>query len=221
MSKTQTEDELLRESQQFMGAELGELHFLLCRELAYLHLTWREYRALFARDQETFNLMNATAPRFFKRLNDSLWHATLLHLCRLTDPPDSVGKPNLTVRRLVATIDDSKLKEEVEHLALQAKERTEFARDWRNRHLAHRDLNRAKSPQVHPLSPASRADVEGALAALRDIMNRIERHYRDSEISYADTLPGPGGVDALFYFLRLGSEAEEVRKRKLRADSVQ
>jgi len=215
MTQSQTEEEVLRENRTVMGPELGKLHFLLWRELATLHLNWYEYRALFASAQDKFALMNATAPRFFKRLENSLWDATLLHLCRLTDRPGSADKANLTFMRLALSVRDTKLKAEVEHLTSLAVNRTKFARKRRDKHLAHRDWNRATSPEVHPLPAASRAHVEEALAALRDVLNHLELHFRGCRVAYEDTLGGAGGVAALFYFLKLGHEAETLRKRSL------
>ena len=44
---------------------------------------------------------------------------------------------------------------------------TEFCRDWRNRHIAHRDLQLALKQGAEPLKPASRSKVREALEALK------------------------------------------------------
>lgn len=205
---------------QKMGSRLGELYLSIATEIADLHLEWREYRGLFAGNQDRFDLMNATAPRFFYQLDKILWSAVLLHLCRLTDPAKTAGKENLTIRRLVEEIDDEALRREVADLVTEAVRRTKFARDWRNRRLAHRDLAHAKDPQVKPLASASRGDVEDALKAITEVVNMIEFHYEGAPISYDHTVQGPGGgVEALFYFLRLGYKADVARKKEIMGSS--
>ena len=64
----------------------------------------------------------------------------MLHLARLTDKSTTAGKTNLTVLNLPSLVADAGLKDELAHLVEEAKKRTEFCRDWRNREFAHQDL---------------------------------------------------------------------------------
>ena len=116
-----------------MPAPLGELHYELYEEIAWLHLKWNDFRGLYASAPETVELLNAAAPDFFRNLQRMMWEDVLLHLCRLTDPPKSVGKDTLTVRRLPDDIPDRALRDQVKALADDAKQKTQFVRDWRNR----------------------------------------------------------------------------------------
>src|SRR6185503_12931063 len=120
-----------------MGATLGELYFLLSRELAWLHFSWSEYRTLYGTSEETIGVLNSAAPRFFYYLDYLMWHDVLLHICRLTDPPASAGRNNLTLAQLPLAIADPILRDSVIDLLAAARSESEFARDWRNRHLAH------------------------------------------------------------------------------------
>lgn len=79
----------------------------------------------------------------------------LLHIARLTDPPKSAGKSNLTVQRLTSAIDHPDTKFAVAELITKAQLDSEFCRDWRNRRLAHRDLHLALTRTAEPLQPAS------------------------------------------------------------------
>jgi hypothetical protein len=63
-------------------------------------------------------------------------------------------------------IKDAGLKSTVAKLVDNALKATEFARDWRNRLIAHRDLDIALSTATTPLKDASRAQVKDALASL-------------------------------------------------------
>lgn len=207
-------DEVRSQAIEKMGEDLGQLFFLLRKEVAWVHLTWSEYRSLFASSHATFDLFNATAPSFFHHLDYWMWHDVLLHLCRLTDPVESVGKENLTLLALSPLIREPDLRSEVEELASEAKRATQFARDWRNRHLAHRSLSKARNPTGDPLAHASRAAVEAALRAIRDTLLALDGYYLKAETQYQHTQPAPGSAESMLYYLRKGLEAEEAARNR-------
>jgi hypothetical protein len=105
---------------------------------------------VFGTSKERIDFLNEAAPDFFASLQSTLWDDVLLHLCRLTDPAKSAGKPNLTLQCLPALISNPSLRKNVEDLLEQAKEKTAFAREWRNRRLAHREF-RLVLPQTWSL----------------------------------------------------------------------
>jgi len=214
MAEARTAADLLAAKRQKMPGDLANLHFQLGQDLTWLHLNWKEFKRLFATSEKRVALLNATAPRFFARYEQTLWHDTLLHLCRLTDPPQSVGKDNLTIRGLTPLVTDSALAARVTLEVEEAVRNTEFARDWRNRRLAHRDLAQVLAPQLHPLAPASRAHVEAVLASLCKVMNSVELHYENSTTSYEHVIVADSGAEALLYYLSSGLEADETRKRE-------
>ena len=85
---------------------------------------------------------------------------------------------------LPALIQDPILKQEVERLVDNCRDKTEFAREHRNKRLAHRDLLHASQNGAIPLSGVSRAHIEEMLSSLRLVMNRIDGHYRDTTVTY-------------------------------------
>src|SRR5271156_4325585 len=94
---------------------------------------------------------------------------SLLHLARITDPAKSPGKQdrsNLTIQALPGLISDARLKDEVTKLVDKAIKHTAFCRDWRNRHIAHRDLRLALAQPTTRLAEGSRAKVNVALKAI-------------------------------------------------------
>jgi hypothetical protein len=195
-----------------MGSPLGELYDILSNQVAWIHLKWMEHRALFGTSQERIDFLNEAAPVFFAGLQDTLWNDVLLHLCRLTDPEKSMGKRNLTIECLPALISDAALRAKVEGLLKHAKEKTSFARKWRNRRLAHREFPAAITADLESLTPGSRHDIEEALAAIRGVMNCIELYYLKSSLSYEHSIEALGGVDALLMCLEKGVE----EKRRLK-----
>jgi hypothetical protein len=87
------------------------------------------------------------------------------------------GKDNLTLTRLPSLVDDT-IRPRVEPLLADVLARCDFARDWRNRHISHRDLGLALADSmVPPLAAASRTKVNEATEAIADLLNAVEAHY--------------------------------------------
>jgi AbiU2 len=215
MATYRTSEEVKAEHIAKMGDQLGRAYNALHNELAWLFTKWRQYEELFGKKPERIDLLNEAAPLFFRLLQDTMWEDTLLHLARLTDAVASRGKENLTVRQLPLLVEPA-LKVELEALVKSAVEKTEFAADWRKRHIAHRDLKRMLAEQPDQLAAASRLKVKQALEALAAVLNRLDQHYFDSETVY-DFGSDYGDAVSLLYVLRDGLDAEHARRRRLEA----
>ncbi len=201
-----------------MGPELGPVFHALYYELSILHIRWNQYVELFGTKPERIELLNDTAGHFFRVVQDNLWEGTLLHLSRITDRPNSAGRPNLTIQRLPELLSGQSLtglSEEVQTLVDEAVSKTSFARDWRNRHIAHTDLARALETDTTPLAPASRACVKESLRAIDAILNRLEHHFKKITVRY-EGFGSSGDAKSLLYVLRDGLEAEKRRHERLR-----
>lgn len=135
MAEIRSPEEVRAEAVNAMPDSLGELYYALHGEVAWLHLKWKGFRTLFDDTSQTVDLLNEAAPDFFGNLQRMMWEDVLLHLCRLTDPVKSAGKETLTVLRIGSLISDAQLKRAVVTAAEDARSKTEFARDWRNRRL--------------------------------------------------------------------------------------
>ena len=70
---------------QGMGDELGLLFSYLWGDYLMLHQKWNEYIELFATNEKRLELLNETAPGFFRMVQDLFWQATLISLCRISD----------------------------------------------------------------------------------------------------------------------------------------
>ena len=91
----------------------------------------------------------------------------------------------------------------------------EFCRDWRNRHIAHRNL----SLVLHggnPLKQASRLKVAEAITALGAVLNAVSLHYLDSTTWFEHDSTS-GGALALLHVLDLGVAAEGERRERRRS----
>jgi hypothetical protein len=200
-----------------MGEPLGTQYAALWQEVVRLHMYWAEYVELFGTKPTRIDLLNRAARSFFRMLQDELWESRLLHIARITDPPTSVGeKTNLTLRNLPNLIDDKKLKAQVDGLIKVLLEKTKFARDWRNRVLAHLDLDLALDQPAKPLLNGSRLEVNDALKAIADVMNIVAAHYLDEGETAFHLFDQTGGADALLYVLDNGLEADAARTERLK-----
>jgi hypothetical protein len=145
-----------------------------------------------------------------------LWEDVVLHIARLTDPPESPGsKPNLTLLRLPFLVADPALRQEVQTSVDAAKTAASFAKDWRNRRLAHRDLALALENAAQPLPGISRQNVEVALSAFRVVLNTLHEKYFDSKIAF-ELFQVHGDAEALVYHLGVAKAADERRFERLR-----
>ena len=216
MARNLTADEVRQEHLASMGPHLGPVYNALWNEVAWLHAKWHEYKELYGEKPPRLELLNRASGFFFRIVQDTLWENTLLHLARLTDPSRSAGRQNLTVLQLPSLVNDPGLREQLEALLTEAKSKAEFARDWRNRHIAHRDLDKALGKGAEPLAAASRNHVDEALRALAAVLNRVNTFYLKSTLTFDVIAPMTGGV-ALLYVLRDGLVAREKRLERLRA----
>jgi hypothetical protein len=203
-----------------MGAEIGAVYSALWQEVAGIHKKWAQYVELFGTSPARIDLLNQAAPSMFRTVQDTLWEDVLLHLARLTDPPKSMGKANLSLRQLAVLVAGLPIGRNVESLANAALGACEFARDWRNRKLAHRDLELAMGQSVQTLAPASRAAVKIALAALTEMLNAVSLHYFDSTTMF-DRGPGREDAASLLYLLRDGLQSRADRQARIRRGEYQ
>ncbi|MDO9051955.1 MAG: hypothetical protein Q7U70_10755 [Methylotenera sp.] len=139
-----------------MGEPLGELYSALWQHLTLLYNKWGDYVALFGTNPERIVLLNKTGASFFRTVQDCLWDDSLLHLARITDSSSTGKKHNLTIRRISELVNDVKQKAELEAFVDTAVKATAFARDWRNRRIAHRDLQLALDLPTEPLAVGAR-----------------------------------------------------------------
>ena len=86
MPTSHSEDDVKRTKIGAMGETVGELHFLLWKDLTWLHFEWRQYVELFGFHESRIAIMNESAPRFFWSLDRVLWQDILLSISRLSDP---------------------------------------------------------------------------------------------------------------------------------------
>ncbi len=200
-----------------MGEDLGSVFHALWQEVALLHLRWKEFIELYGTKPSRIELLNRAAPYFFGMVQDLLWEATLLHIARLTDPPKTVGKENLSIRVLPDLIEDPVLRAEVGLRIEEARSASAFCRDWRNRRLAHRDRGLALEEGRNQLEPATRREISAAIAALGAVLDAISRRFLGSPNNFERVIPPLGNAEYLLQVLDRGVRAKDHRLERIRS----
>lgn len=204
-----TGEEIRQRNLAAMGNALGTQYTLLRNELVTLYWTWKEFIALFGTNPKRIERLNKAAPGFFRMLQTQQFESNMIHLARLTDSPKSMGSLNLTIRNLPDLITDPVLNARVSDLVKEAKTKTDFCREWRNKHLAHRDLLAAiGDPRAVPLPSVPINQFFEALRSLANLLNAIEGFYFQSLCSFEDVISYQG-ASSLLWILGFGIMAKE------------
>lgn len=196
-----------------MGPDLGDLFYHLWLECGWLHTQWAEYVFLFGSKPEHFEVMNSTASDFLSLVQNAMWESVLLHVSRLTDPARIGKRENLTLMRLTY-FQEQMPQVRLDLLIDQVKSKSSFARDWRNRLLARRDLGLAMGTSLVQLESASRDQVTDVLNALSEALNAVEGKFTFSTTLYSMSRVTLG-APSLIELLKLGIKAEKAREKKL------
>jgi hypothetical protein len=222
MSENRTADEVREQNIRDMGQELGVIFTIIHNEVAWLSLKWGQYRLLYATSEKRIEFLNNTAGAFFAMLQTLIFEDIVLGLTRLIDPIQTGkgknAKTNLTLHQLPCLVSDLKLRIELARLAEAAETSCEKMIDWRNKHLAHRDLALALSMDKDLLPDISRADIEAALACFGGLLNWVSSVFQNGSMTnYRMTTPAPGDAASLITHLQFGIKAEQVKRDRLMA----
>ncbi len=198
-----------------MGPELGAIFYKLFCEIGTLRILWDQFVVLYATKKERLAILNRSGGTFFSLVQKTFWQQTLLTLCRLTDRGRVGGRSNASICYLPELILDDGLKHEVLPLIARACESTKFARDWRNRRVAHTDLELLVGRSATELAAAGKDQVEDAIAAIGAVLSRVQLHYQGSTL-WVGSQPCLGGAEAVLHVLRDGIEAEDRRRERIK-----
>jgi len=215
MSASSWSEEVQAEHLASFGPKLGPIYSFLSSEVMWLHTKWSDYMTLYAGGEARIRLLNDSSPRFFRMIQIVLWRDTLMHIARLTDPPHQRGGENLTLLSLPAAIEDDELRTRVDGLLESVLRASAFARDYRNKHLAHKDLDHALD-RVAPLRPGSPRDVDDALGLFVKLLNEINSRYCDATMLYSDA-SRLSDTGLLLHWLALAQDVEARRRARVAA----
>lgn len=220
-----TAEQTQSENIQVMGEELGETYSALWQELARLHQKWLQYVTLFGTSPKRIELLNEVAPRITYAIQKALWLDIVLHIARLADSAETgkgaAMKKNLSLERLKNILKNSSEAEEIQYHMNIVKDSSAFARDWRHRSYAHRDLEIATGKNCEPLKTASRVKVKAALTTMAEFMNLVARtHGLPITVFDVDGSGAGADVERFLRTLRNGVDYEKQLIAKVKAGEL-
>lgn len=200
---------------QSMPEDLVDLYETLKQEAIWLHAEWKILCQLFTVSKERVKFLDSKARSFFKVIQRVLRDDVFMSLSRLTDPPQTGKRKNLSLARLGKQLKESgesDFYKSVSESIDRIQDHCEPFRKWRNRVIAHKDLLTALKYHPEPLPGISRKMVEDALRMIREFLNHIQVHFEDSETLYEHVvLEGDG--EAIVTYLQQADEQETWTKK--------
>lgn len=218
MADTKKSSEIQAEYQKTLGKEFGDAFFYVKNEWIDVWVTWNQYQNLFGSGPERVELMNKSGPMFFHMVQRHFFEATLLGLCRLSDPPKTGKKRNLTVMLLCDFMDTSERCDRLSALLDKVSVNTKFARDWRNRRISHNDLD-LKHGAADPLEKATRESVTVSLNSVYEVLAYVSIEFLMDDL-VNDVIVGFDNEFAMLERLYLGNLAREEEIRKLKSEGI-
>lgn len=161
-------------------------------EVSLLHGRWIIYRQLYGTDEGRIDVLNHAAGTFAHMLQEVLLDSVQLGLAKLGDPATirvrSSAVENLTLANLCELITSSgELIIDLPPLLTSYNTACTKIRKRRHKRIAHFDLETMLKPKASLQDP-SRAEIEAALKALRNVMDCISFHYTGTRTDYAITI---------------------------------
>lgn len=160
-----------------------ELYNNIRSELLGIHYRVLLVKQLFT-SQETNNLLNSTAIKFFTTLKWDLLNSIVIAISRLTDPSESFKKfKNASLGQLIESLDSnvySLLIQTLTSILGQIKEKSPRIENWRNKWAAHRDFDIVQGYITLPAT--SLIEIDEILSLIGNFVNEFERVCQDSKI---------------------------------------
>lgn len=181
---------------------------VLKNELVWLHHRWATYNQLYGKDEQRIGLLNELAPGFFFVVQESLYDAVVLSVCRMCDPPETGRAPkaqsNMTLRRLlqeVVAAGDAVLAASLETKWAEIKSALPKLVEYRHKHVGHLDFDVAVKKAS--LAGPSREQVNLVLTLIGELLNQVCRFYGDT-LWLFDSLAVDGDPEQLLRTAKAG-----------------
>jgi hypothetical protein len=164
-----------------------------------LRSLWRHYEILFTGTDLKRELLQTTAPTLFGDVHGLFVEHLVLHICRLTDNVETMGRKNLTVNFLIEHSDFSGAPRTLEKLNRISADIHAFRTiiiPARNRFISHLDLEAVRLDA--PLGAASDAQWKQFWLDLQDFLDLMHRHHIEpSEHFYLNGIGSMSDADSL------------------------
>lgn len=193
-----------------MKGEAKVIYDVIVQDLIRIHANWKIFQQLYTVSDERFVIMNNTAPRFFRLVQDVLVDDAVISLSILVDPSSDDTLLRL-VKMLKAQVNHSfytELQQDLQELNVICQD----IREHRHKRVAHR-IRKLKHPdssdQPIKLPSLTRKKIEGAMAAIASFMNKVLGYFESVEQIFEPVMTGD--ADSLLFYLEKGYEATQIR----------
>ena len=209
-SRKPTAHQIKQNCLNVFGPSLGPVVYEIDKEVVWMCAKWQQHRILF--DDEVIPLLQNTAKDFFVIVNIVFVYDVILSLTRLTDPYEQGKYHNLSLYSLVEAMGDEPLRQELEQRIVKAKERAQFARDWRNKHIAHRIYPNFEDPKFNPLPALKLESIDLAIRAVCDVLVFLYQEKMKTKKDFQGVIICDD-AKALIAYLEMGYEYEKKMKQ--------
>ncbi len=152
----------------------------LCKFCVSLRSIWRHYQILYEGTDLKRELLQSIAPTFFCDINGMFIEQLNLRICQITDPEESRGRKNLTVKFFVKNSDFSTAPGKLDKLNRLSDSMHAFRAKIvpaRNRFIGH--LDRESVLLGQPLGDAKLEEWHQFWLDLQDFLEILHKHYVD------------------------------------------
>jgi hypothetical protein len=167
-----------------------------------LRSMWVHHQILFEGKRLKRELLALVATKFFSDIFDLFREHLILHICRLTDPDETMGRNNLTVKFLIAHSDFlGPTLEKLQHLSDSIHDFRKIIVPARNRFISHHDLEDIRRGIL--LGGASPEQWKQFWIDLQEFVHIVHQRYVDaSGVFYLNDIAGLSDADSLLKALR-------------------
>ena len=161
-------------------------------ESMWVRTVYDTFTALYGSGPDTTTMLRRTAHLFFSDLNAMFVEYWVLVVCRLTDPPETLKRENLTVKMLLVHLKRLGLLTEPMELEAKGLQRyRDLLNTARNRVVSHADKATFLSPSL--LGVHDEADVAAFLGHLQRFNDLVGTSLGEGPLDFVGT-SGPGDV---------------------------
>ncbi len=169
-------------------------------DFAQIKYRWRIHSELFGEDEKV-DLLNNCGGQVFGIFQELLVYETLAAICRLCDPPKSMGQENNSIynqyEKLKSSLSSADI-QEIDNYLYSLQDGIKNIRTLRNKSISHNDLRVAK--KAIKLPNVTFGEIDDALNLITKILNKM---FNVSGNYESVTAFGPG-VNKLFKVLNAG-----------------
>jgi hypothetical protein len=171
-----------------------------------------QYKKLFLHNQKRLDLLNETAPNFFRDIQRMFWDEMTISVARLMDPHVQGSNKNLSLKILLKLAKDNQwnFESEIADLVEKARNKAESVINRRMKLIAHRDL------------PTAMGEVELDSIGIAEIEETLSLAGQALNVIYVELTGGAWvwdlilvhDADELMYYLKLAMIYKEKTEKE-------